>query len=135
MISPLLTNHFLEKFSRKLKQSKKHFSTLAMNQLLSYRWPGNVRELENIIERSIVLTSGEEISEKTVKQGLDNSANKPILSLTEAKNLFEKNYVKQLLQFTSGNITDAAKLAQRNRSDFHKVIKRHNINAENYRNE
>ena len=56
-----------------------------------------------------------------------------ILPLTEAKRQFEKDYVEQLLRTTNGNMTLAAKLAQRNRSDFYKILKRHGLEPEQFK--
>ncbi|MDZ7260724.1 MAG: sigma-54 dependent transcriptional regulator [candidate division KSB1 bacterium] len=59
---PLLVDHFLKKFSQKLKKNVRSISPSAFSVLMSYPWPGNVRELENVIERAVILTKGEEIS-------------------------------------------------------------------------
>ncbi|RYD78653.1 MAG: response regulator [Sphingobacteriales bacterium] len=60
---PILTSHFIRKFTKDSHSQIKHISKEALAQLESYEWPGNIRELEHIIERTILLTDGETIRE------------------------------------------------------------------------
>jgi two-component system, NtrC family, response regulator HydG len=59
---PLLTHHFIDKFSKKIGKTLLSIADLAMKDLMLYDWPGNVRELEHIIERAVLLAPGEEIN-------------------------------------------------------------------------
>jgi two-component system response regulator GlrR len=129
---PLLVNHFLKRHAEQHHQLVKHFSNEAMQLVMQYHWPGNIRQLQNMVEKMIALCPGQVISESLVQAGLPRDRLK-ITPLTEAKQQFEKNYVKQLLKMTGGNIPEAAALAQRNRSDFYKIMRRHNIDNELYR--
>jgi len=59
---PLLANHFLERFTKKLRKPVERIGEDAMGLLMDYPWPGNVRELENCIERAVVLAKGASIT-------------------------------------------------------------------------
>ncbi len=72
------------------------------------------------------------IPAKTVEQAVEpNPSDFP--SLSDAKKDFERDYVVRLLKITQGNVAQAAKMARRNRSDFYKIVKRHNVNAEAFK--
>jgi two-component system response regulator HydG len=60
---PLLAHHFLEKYAGRNRKTAKGFTPLAMDMLIKYDWPGNVRELENIVERAVILMTGEHVTE------------------------------------------------------------------------
>ncbi len=131
---PLLVNHFLAKVADRNGDARRKFSKEAMQLLMHYDWPGNIRQLENLVEKMVALSPNKVISEAMVKASLPHDE-PDVLSLTDAKQAFEKNYVKQLLKQTNGSIPDAAKLAGRNRSDFYKIVKRHGIEAEHYQHQ
>ena len=59
---PLLVHYFVNRFAQKSGRKITHVPKEAMRQLLAYGWPGNVRELENVIERAVILSSGQELS-------------------------------------------------------------------------
>ncbi len=131
---PLLVNHFLAKVADRNNDAPRKFSKESMQLLMQHEWPGNIRQLENLVEKMVALSPNKVISEAMVKSSLPQDE-PDVLSLTDAKQAFEKNYVKQLLKQTNGSIPDAAKLAGRNRSDFYKIVKRHNIEAEHYQHQ
>ena len=70
---PLLTNHFLKKYSEELNKNISKVSPEALQILLSYEYPGNVRELQNIIERAVALESGQELTPKNLNSYLSES--------------------------------------------------------------
>lgn len=123
---PLLINHFLTKLAEKTNQDIKHLSPDALMLLLHYDWPGNIRQLVNVMEQLFALSPTNMIAEHLVQDALRMESNS-VPSLTEAKRIFEKDYAIQLLQLTKGNMSEAADLAKRNRTDFYKIIKRHDI--------
>lgn len=129
---PLLVKHFLTTIANRTQQPIKHMSAEGMEAFISGNWPGNIRQLANAVEQAVALSSGRIISLNTVQHTLAILPDLK-LSLSDAKKAFERDYVIQLLKMTEGNITRAAKLAQRNRSDFHKILKRHNINTDHYK--
>jgi len=132
---PLLFSHSLEKVAQRYGQLPKRVSPDALECIVSYEWPGNVRELINFSEKCHALSSGQVISKELVNQSLPQSqhSDEGQLSLSEAKRLFERDYVERLLSISRGNIPEAARLADRNRSDFFKIVKKHGLDAELYK--
>ncbi|TMO53585.1 sigma-54-dependent transcriptional regulator [Pseudoalteromonas phenolica] len=118
---PLLANHFLAKFA------DKSFSRDAIAKLVQYPWPGNIRQLHNVVEYAVALTPGKLISLQTINEALPEETGAPFIGLNEAKVQFEYEYLQKALAITRGNVAEAAKIAKRNRSDFYKLLKKHNI--------
>ncbi|MCG8316309.1 MAG: sigma 54-interacting transcriptional regulator [Pseudomonadales bacterium] len=129
---PLLINHYLNAISDRTGQPPKRIAKDALSILLQYSWPGNVRQLTNVVEQVVALSTSPVVSMSLVEDAIRHNGNS-ILPLTEAKRQFEKDYVEQLLRTTNGNMTLAAKLAQRNRSDFYKILKRHGLEPEQFK--
>lgn len=129
---PLLFSFSLEKVAERYGQPAKSISPEALEYVVGYEWPGNVRELINFSEKCHALSSGQVISRELVSQSLPQSQqfDEGQLSLSEAKRQFEKDYVERLLSISRGNIPEAARLADRNRSDFFKIVKKHGLDAE-----
>lgn len=123
---PLLALHFLKSIASKTKKEISTFSDEAMELLVGAPWPGNVRQLLNVVEQVAVLTTTPIIPESLVQKALKNPSQK-ILSYAEAKSRFERQYLCQLLQITSGKVSQAARLAKRNRTEFYRLLSRHNI--------
>ena len=113
------------------EQSSKKFAPEALAALVAYDWPGNIRQLQNVIEQVVALTPGNIISEQAIVSALpeagQTSESTEITSLNDAKREFERDYLIKALQLAQGNIAQAAKLAKRNRSDFYKLVKKHDI--------
>lgn len=130
---PLLVEHFLGKIARRTGKPEKVLAPDALGLLLGYSWPGNIRQLENVMERLFALSTGPMISATLTRQALPGEAPLGITSLSEARKDFEREYLVQLLTATSGNMTLAAELAGRNRSDFHKLVKKHGLDPARYR--
>ncbi|OZG73201.1 two-component system response regulator GlrR [Hahella sp. CCB-MM4] len=133
---PLLLNHFLEQLGQRYNQSAKRVAPEALECLLAYPWPGNVRELMNFSEKCHALSASQVISRELVSQTLPQKqkVQDTQVSLSEAKRRFEREYVERLLNQASGSIPEAARLADRNRSDFFKIVKKHGIDPELYKN-
>lgn len=116
----LLANHFLNYFSEHYKKNIKGFSIDAVELLLQYPYPGNVRELENIVERAVVMSKGDEIHPWDLSEEVNNNnigdcfkVLQNIQSyehLTKVMRDFEKQYITKVLEETKGNKTLAAKL-------------------------
>ncbi len=128
----LLAQHFAGQIAKRMNQDEKRFASDAMHALVRYDWPGNIRQLQNVIEQVVALTPGGVISAQLVESALNSNVSiaEP-LSLNDAKKEFERDYLINTLKMAAGNVAEAAKLAKRNRSDFYKLIKKHNINVEN----
>ena len=122
----LLANHFLTNLNKKYQKKLNGFAPDALETLLAAPWPGNVRQLQNIIEQVVVLATTPIITSKLVQKALqDNIAN--MVSFDAARKNFEQQYLINLLKATQGNVTQAARIADRNRTDFYKLLQRHQI--------
>lgn len=130
---PLLAKHFLRAIAERTGNPPKSLAPRALNALLTYSWPGNIRQLENVIEQVVALAPGMVIPETLVENALPLSAQNKTKSLTDAKKDFERRYVEDLLRSTQGSITEAARLAGRNRSDFYKIVQRHGVDIERFK--
>lgn len=129
---PLLANHLLRQSADRHKPFVRSFSTDAMKRLMAASWPGNVRQLVNVIEQCVALTSAPVISEALVEQALEGE-NTVLPTFVEARNQFELNYLRKLLQITKGNVTHAARMAGRNRTEFYKLLSRHELEANDFK--
>ncbi len=130
---PMLVEHFIAGIAQRTGRPAKRLAPDALPVLLGYEWPGNIRQLENTVERLFALAPGPVIAAGQVEQALPIDRVRPVVSLSDARKDFERRYLIQVLTATNGNMTMAAELAGRNRSDFHKLVKRHDINPERYR--
>ncbi|MDO6447185.1 sigma 54-interacting transcriptional regulator [Colwellia sp. 1_MG-2023] len=131
---PLLAQHFLSKCKDKSGHLINGFSKEAMELLISAPWPGNIRQLENVIEQSVALSSEPLISEALIRNALrDKTSQLP--SFQEARDHFERDYLAKLLDITAGNVSQAARIAQRNRTEFYKLLNKHHLQAESFREE
>ncbi len=129
---PLLANHLLREAAHRHKPFVRSFSADAMKRLVSAAWPGNVRQLVNVIEQCVALTTSPVIGEALVEQALAGE-NTALPTFVEARNQFELNYLRKLLQMTKGNVTHAARLAGRNRTEFYKLLSRHELDASDFK--
>jgi two-component system response regulator GlrR len=129
---PLLANHLLRQTAERHKPQIRSFSVDAMKRLMSASWPGNVRQLVNVIEQCVALSSSPVISDALVEQALSGE-NSALPTFVEARNQFELNYLRKLLQMTKGNVTNAARLAGRNRTEFYKLLSRHELDASDFK--
>lgn len=132
----LLAKHFLQSIAQRTRSSPKRFSAEALCALMSYDWPGNIRQLSNVVEQLAALSPAAIIGEAQTTAALPQEKLKTeaIPSLAQARKQFERDYLEQVLISTQGNVTDAARQAGRNRSDFHKLIKKHQLNPDILRN-
>ncbi|MDP1767703.1 MAG: sigma-54 dependent transcriptional regulator [Nitrospirota bacterium] len=123
---PLLAQHFLTASAKRANKDLRGFTPAALNRLLTHPWPGNVRELENVIEKASVMTRQDMITPDLLPS-MGSSPDAPLKPLTEAKEEFEKTYLKNVLQLTGGNISRAAQFAGRYRADFYKMLKKYGL--------
>ncbi|BBB30534.1 sigma 54-interacting transcriptional regulator [Neptunomonas japonica] len=129
---PVLARHFLAKATHQHNRKVRNISPGALHLLAQAAWPGNVRQLQNVMEKVVALSASPVISEGLVANALSNQ-DLVIPSFNEARADFEKRYLIKLMQVTEGNVTHAARIAQRNRTDFYKLLHRHNIEAAEYK--
>jgi two-component system response regulator GlrR len=129
----LLAKHFLHKILEKTTHCvAKSFSPEALQRMMTAPWPGNIRQLLNVVEQVAVLSSTPVISEQLVIRALrGKTADLP--PLAKAHQQFEQDYLIRLLQLTEGNVTRAAELAKRNRTEFYKLLNKHHLEAAAFR--
>jgi two-component system response regulator GlrR len=123
---PLLANYFLKKVAGEANKKVNSFSPEAMALLIAETWPGNIRQLYNVVEHSVAFATGPIISpdllSATIQKGFSAYS-----TYAEAKQRFEQEYLISLLKMTDGNVTQAAGIAKRNRTDFYKLLQRNHI--------
>jgi two-component system, NtrC family, response regulator GlrR len=129
---PLLANHFLRSTKAYQMGRVTSFAPAAIDVMLSAAWPGNVRQLENVVQRTAVLSTTPVIPEALVREAL-TVQDQYLPSLSQARQQFEHDYLVKVLRVTSGSVAEAAILAQRNRTDFYKLLKRHHINPDSFK--
>ncbi len=127
-----LVEYYLGRLAAKHDEKRRRFSPEAMAYLSQADWPGNVRQLSNVVEQCVVLSVTDIIPLAMAETALKGRhANLPELSVAVAD--FESGYLIKLLQMTNGNVTRAARIAGRNRTDFYAILKRHNLDAGSFR--
>ncbi len=125
---PLLAQHFMVTLAQRYGKAVNGWAPGAMELLAAAPWPGNVRQLQNVVEKCVVLSTAALIPEALVQRALSSQAGDAgHLPFDEARRQFERDYLTQVLKLTGGNVTQAAKLAQRNRTDFYALLGRHQI--------
>jgi two-component system response regulator GlrR len=127
---PLLASHFLRKFDADGVASG--YSNSAMERLMAAPWPGNVRQLANVVHQCKVLSRTDLISRSLVERALRGKP-QGFVAFATARDQFELEYLSNLLQMTDGNVAQAARLADRNRSEFYKLLKRHALDPSRFR--
>ena len=123
---PPLANYFLAALAKKYNKTINSISPEALELLVSAAWPGNVRQLYNVIEQSAALCSTPLIPAALVQQAIQHQQSE-FASFEQARKQFERDYLTRLLKITAGNVSQAAKLAQRNRTEFYKLLQRHEL--------
>jgi len=146
---PILAYHFLRKYSERMKKKVDKISVDALQALAHYSWVGNVRELENVIERAVVLATGDSIGAQDLPARIlgesfyvgaeDSDVGLTKFQYQEAKNRalesFNRFYLTALLKEAAGNISNASERAGMDRSNFKKLMKRYSIDVSEYRRE
>lgn len=129
---PLLLNHFLKKLAVRYEKNVNTFSPDALELMVAAPWPGNVRQLYNVAEQAVALTNDEIVAPKVVEQAMQ-AGTQNVDSFDESRRRFEYDYLSRLLKFTEGNVTQAAKIAKRNRTEFYKLLQRHGLEAAHFK--
>ena len=131
---PPLARYFVVQAALRHNPKVKSISSAALQVLAQASWPGNVRQLENIIEKVTALSNTPIISDTAIHRALANQE-QVIANFNDARAEFEKRYLCKVLQITEGNVTQAAKIAGRNRTDFYKLLKKHALEASDYKSD
>lgn len=139
-VAPLNQRHedipaLVERFLRELAEERgqvRHFATEALKQLVLADWPGNVSQLRRVVDHCYLMTPGDTIPVSVVNDTLAGQTQAPP-TLDEARLAFERRYLAGILRATSGNVTNAARLAGRNRTEFYKLLHRHELDPAAFR--
>ncbi len=123
---PLLANHFLVTLAAKYDKRLSGFAPEALKALTTAAWPGNVRQLYNVVEQVCALSTTPLVPLALVTRAL-RSPSVQVLTFAEAKQRFERDYLVGLLKLTDGNVADAARLADRNRTEFYRLMQKHGL--------
>ena len=124
---PVLANHFLKTLAARYGKTLNGFAQDAMEVLVRHTWPGNVRELYNVVEQAVALATTPIISPGLLESAIRGEMG-DLSSFESARFEFERDYLAKLLKITNGNVTQAARLAKRNRTEFYKLLQRHHLN-------
>jgi len=133
---PLFVDHFIEEFCARSRLPKKSIHKNVMTALKRYAWPGNVRELKNVIERMVILSSGDEIKVKdlptsvTSPGGAVEDSPYNIAGLKDARAAFEREYLIRKLIENDYNISRTAEQVGMERTTLHRKIKSYKIEIE-----
>jgi DNA-binding NtrC family response regulator len=133
----ILAEHILARLNRESKQPPKHLHPDALPVLERHGWPGNVRELENVVLREYLLAPGDAL------RIVDPSGRAPAATPMPSENafkvakaravaVFEQAYICDLMSRCGGNISLASRLAGKDRSDLHKLLRKHGIRREEF---
>lgn len=128
---PLLIDHSLRRLHARSGQQKR-FSPEAEHELHAAQWPGNVRQLANVVEQCFTLTPGALIAAPLVRRALKGERDM-LKTLKEARDEFERDYLERVLRLTRGQVSAAARIAGRNRTEFYKLLHFHQLEPDAYR--
>ena len=123
---PLLASYFLAALTKKYNKIINGIVAEALEMLISASWPGNVRQLYNVIEQAVALCNAPLVPLVLVQQAIKYQQSE-FASFEQARKQFERDYLTRLLKMTGGNVSQAARLAQRNRTEFYKLLQRHDL--------
>lgn len=98
-----LANHFLQKFAKDMQRPAPGISAAALLSLQQYEWPGNIRQLEHVIERQLILTTGNEITHFDIPDNLKTTAT-PVDSFTSLEEM-ERAHILKALQISGGKVS------------------------------
>jgi two-component system response regulator GlrR len=128
---PVLVAHFLVQIAHD-SGTRKIYAPEAVELLATSDWPGNVRQLQNVVRQNVALSQTPIIPVELVQQSLGGVQGK-LPSFDEARDEFTRSYLSSILQITSGNVSQAARLAKRNRTDFYKLLGRHQLVPDDFK--
>jgi two-component system response regulator GlrR len=131
---PLLANHFLAKLAEKYGKRLNGFAPDALRLLQTASWPGNVRQLYNVVEQVCALATTALIPVSLVQRAL-RVPGVEVQTFAQARQRFEREYLVGLLKMTDGNVADAARLADRNRTEFYRLLQKHGLTPGRFRSD
>ena len=129
---PLLANHFLQQLSTRYGKPLARLAPEAVEFMLNASWPGNIRQLINVLERAVALSVSTVIPLALIQETVLEEGD-GILPLAEARRRFDHDYLVRLLRMTRGNVTQASRMAQCNRTVFYKLLQRHELTPAHFK--
>ena len=129
---PLLAEYFRAELAQRYQKPVAAFSRSAMELLMAADWTGNVRQLYNVVEQAVALSAGPQIQASVLQDAIKDRV-EDIVPFADARRQFEFDYLVGLLQMTRGNVTQAARLAGRNRTEFYKLLHRHSLDPAQFK--
>lgn len=124
----LLANHFLKKFGAERPDAPTRLAPSAVAAISLHQWPGNVRELENRLKRAVIMADGKAVTAADLD--LDASAQKPLLTLREARSQADQAAVEAALTATGGSISQAARILAVSRPTLYDLVRDLDISVE-----
>ncbi len=128
---PLLIAHFLAQIATE-SGHRRIYAPEALELLATAEWPGNIRQLQNVVKQTASVAQTPIMPIEIVEQALGGAPGR-LPSFDEARDEFTRSYLSQILQVTGGNVSQAARLAKRNRTDFYKLLGRHQLIPEDFK--
>jgi DNA-binding NtrC family response regulator len=128
----LLARHFVDEICATEGMTKKVLTPASIRKLEAHGWPGNVRELYNTIQRAMFSAPGTQISSAHIDfSAFQTPAQTQAIDFRSAKNVaierFERDYVERLLEKYEGNVTHAAREANKDRRAFGRLVKKYDL--------
>ena len=137
----LLAGHFITRYARHYGVAARQLDARSREWVQAYAWPGNVRELDNLVQRALLLSDGEDLCLTSSRvnypqsagwQTVGGNAAPDVLSSfnearSEALSQFERGYLERLMKAAGGNVTHAARLAGKERRAMGKLLKKHGL--------
>ncbi len=140
-IAPLVAHHLSIIAARERRAATPRLSSDALQKLLGYGWPGNVRELVNVLEAAVLLAPADVIEAThlhfmgSLTPGAAGEDDEPPLAYRDAKARFDAAYYARVLRAAHGNVSLAAKLAQKTRKEVYEALRRAGVDADSYRDD
>lgn len=135
----LLTRYFIDQHSRQIDREPMEIKPEALKELLTYPWPGNVRELSNVVERTIIMNSGQSIKNFLISeaQPSENKEYQAVTSLDpplkEQMSMLERNYIKSALEYYNGRIKKVIKRSGLNSRTLFRKMKLYDLDKKEFR--
>ncbi len=130
---PLLVAHFTRRWGERAPGAARGFAPDALTLLQEAAWPGNVRHLRSVVEQALGQAVTPLITASLVRRLLRDDNEGEMAAFDDARRAFEYEYLVDLLATTAGNVAQAARIAQRNRTEFYKLLARHNLDPASFK--
>lgn len=136
---PLLAAHFMSDYAKTYTRSGTSLSleASAIDRLMGYDWPGNVRELQTVLQRAILTARRLSISASDLDLPAGIDVHREHVTLKVARSMAvtkcERDYLSSVMLRSEGNVTQAARLAGKERRSFQRLLRKHAINPTPYK--